>query len=228
MRGNCSLTVRVDDDELFGPSASGELRVGEAGYPDVVAALALAEGGDELASFAFDVDYDEDVATRRMAVGWGGHLDLDGATVFQSRVNAACTDSSWCGGDDDCEDSTSWFINDSPSKDCALVAKNPDGRCDKTNGDGVEGWDACPVSCGTCDATPAPTSWCQDSGSWHMAGSPHKDCDYVMKNPDSRCKKKDDHDVKAKHACHASCDTCDLLEDEDEDGRPRACSRSAA
>ena len=58
MRGNCSLTVRVDDDELFGPSASGELRVGEAGYPDVVAALALAEGGDELASFAFDVDYD--------------------------------------------------------------------------------------------------------------------------------------------------------------------------
>ena len=84
--GNCSLTVRVDDDELFGPSASGELRVGEAGYPDVVAALALAEGGDELASFAIDVDYDEDPATRRMAVGWGGHLDLDGATVFQSRV----------------------------------------------------------------------------------------------------------------------------------------------
>ena len=69
MRGNCSLTVRVDDDELFGPSASGELRVGEAGYPDVVAALALAEGGDELASFAFDVDYDEDVATRRFVQG---------------------------------------------------------------------------------------------------------------------------------------------------------------
>ncbi|KAH8045820.1 hypothetical protein JL720_16564 [Aureococcus anophagefferens] len=441
-------------------SAEDGLRVGEAGYPDVVAALALAEGGDELASFAFDVDYDEDPATRRMAVGWGGHLDLDGATVFQSRVKirkdgrldggpgevtclngamhmsgagmmdrdsmymdmdgsiaidnlergalaafedgaivatsldaamraykggetknkmtydaadnadhacdatldvestmymaaaekavpmswdddgylelfaahgrahrtadddpfptrrggwsdwgacyddgdaycacledeskvyqyiecdgdavvalaglCTCEDLSCCDwynpdpgcatayngaawqpwwhdygiysgkftcaggtpyvtwysgdtcddyGDDDVVWHSAWaqgfsYADFDPSKDCALVAKNPDGRCDKTNGDGVEGWDACPVSCGTCDATPAPTSWCQDSGSWHMAGSPHKDCDYVMKNPDSRCKKKDDHDVKAKHACHASCDTCDLLEDEDED-----------
>ncbi|EGB02465.1 hypothetical protein AURANDRAFT_72850, partial [Aureococcus anophagefferens] len=118
--------------------------------------------------------------------------------------------------DPDCQDSTTWYRNH-PSKDCDHVAKSPDTRCAKDNDDGVFASVACPKACGTCDETPAPTGSCQDSGSWYMAGSPHKDCDYVMKNMDSRCKKKDDHDVKAKHACPVSCDTCDLVEDEDED-----------
>jgi len=109
--------------------------------------------------------------------------------------------------DPDCQDSTTWYRNH-PSKDCDHVAKSPDTRCAKDNDDGVLASVACPAACDMCDATPAPTSSCRDSGSWYMAGSPHKDCDYVMKNPDSRCKKKDDHGVKAKHACLATCEAC--------------------
>ena len=56
--------------------------------------------------------------------------------------------------------------------------------------------------------TAAPTSaQCEDSPSWYKK-KPKKNCDWVAKRPNKRCKKKDHAWVKASKACPVACDSC--------------------
>ncbi|KAJ8599767.1 hypothetical protein CTAYLR_003414 [Chrysophaeum taylorii] len=70
-------------------------------------------------------------------------------------------------GDVDCVDSTSWFKNGEPSKDCAWVAKFVPTRCTVKSEDRILAEYACPAS---YDST------CDDSTSWFKNDEPNKDC----------------------------------------------------
>ncbi|KAJ8612215.1 hypothetical protein CTAYLR_002908 [Chrysophaeum taylorii] len=67
----------------------------------------------------------------------------------------------------DCVDSSSWFKNGEPSKDCAWVAEFVPTRCAVKGEDQILADYACPAS---CDNT------CDDSTSWFKNGEPSKDC----------------------------------------------------
>jgi len=123
-----------------------------------------------------------------------------------------------CGSCPACNDDADWRLNN--GKDCAFVAENPERRCDRKGADGRRASEACPGACGTCDETRAPTAFstpkpstCPASTSWHFAGNPQRDCAYVGKRPETRCRKKDEAGVRAEDACFDACETCDRYVD---------------
>ena len=78
----------------------------------------------------------------------------------------------------------------------------------------IKGDAACPVACGTCDASapvPSPTSSveeasCEDSSSWYWKKSKN-DCNYLAKKPE-KCSKKDEGNVNGDVACPVACGIC--------------------
>ncbi|KAH8086738.1 hypothetical protein JL720_7181 [Aureococcus anophagefferens] len=111
-----------------------------------------------------------------------------------------------------CEDSSSWYRKKS-KYDCDYMAKKPE-KCSKKGEGKVKGDAACPVACGTCDASapvPSPTGGvegpCEDSSSWYWKKSKY-DCDYMAKKPE-KCSKKGEGKVKGDAACPVACGTCD-------------------
>ena len=58
--------------------------------------------------------------------------------------------------------------------------------CAKKSADKQLGYEACPFACGLCDSGE------EDSMSWYATGKTKNDCDWIGKNPDERCGKKDE------------------------------------
>ena len=100
-----------------------------------------------------------------------------------------------------CVDDPDWHVGSSPHKDCGLLSVrghlcakkgweyDEDGQLTKTLG-----YEACPFACGLCDAGE------EDSTSWYATGKTKNDCDWIGKNPEARCGKKDqDTKVEAWH-----------------------------
>ena len=94
-----------------------------------------------------------------------------------------------------CVDDPDWHIGSSPHKNCGFLSRfewedgDRKGRlCAKKGWLGADryvGYEACPVACGLCDAGE------EDSTTWYATGKPKNDCDWIGKNPDARCGKKD-------------------------------------
>jgi len=105
-----------------------------------------------------------------------------------------------------CVDSTSWFTK-KLENDCEYVAKKSK-RCKSkiTDPSDVSALQGCPLTCGECEAE---VSDCADSTSWYYKKT-DRDCGYVAKKTESRCKvkNKDDDGVDAFAACPAACDAC--------------------
>mmetsp|Transcript_15271 Transcript_15271/g.45749 ORF Transcript_15271/g.45749 Transcript_15271/m.45749 type:complete len:231 (+) Transcript_15271:684-1376(+) len=104
-----------------------------------------------------------------------------------------------------CSDSTSWQLGNSATKTCAWVAERPNKiaiRC----GRGTAA-DECKATCGTCDDpgqdTSPPTSApeCSDATSFKDIKDKTRECSWVAKRTDSRCKKYAD-------SCRATCGLC--------------------
>ncbi|KAK7248819.1 hypothetical protein SO694_00041275 [Aureococcus anophagefferens] len=100
-----------------------------------------------------------------------------------------------------CEDSSSWYRKKS-KYDCDYMAKKPE-KCSKKGEGKVKGDAACPVACGTCDASapvPSPTGGVEgpreDSSSWYWKKSKY-DCDYMAKKPE-KCSKKGEGKVASR------------------------------
>ena len=92
-----------------------------------------------------------------------------------------------------CVDDASWHIKNSPAKDCGLLSGKPQ-LCAKKSADKQLGYEACPFACGLCDSGE------EDSTSWYATGKTKNDCDWIGKNPEARCGKKDqDTKVEAWH-----------------------------
>ena len=87
--------------------------------------------------------------------------------------------------DASCYDNPSWYIGSSPHKDCGFLSRKPDLCARKDQETRTLGYEACPVACGLCDAGE------EDSISWYATGKTENDCDWIGKNPDARCGKKD-------------------------------------
>jgi len=106
----------------------------------------------------------------------------DGRKAFEACADVSCGACGAC-----CADSTSWWYTE-PHKTCAFVAERLDRCTSKYDAYGVAAIDACPLTCGACDATAKPTlEPCFDDASWYYSGSPWKTCAFVAQNPD-RCK----------------------------------------
>ena len=105
-----------------------------------------------------------------------------------------------------CVDDPDWHIGSSPHKNCGFLSRfewedgDRKGRlCAKKGWLGADryvGYEACPVACGLCDAGE------EDSTTWYATGKPKNDCDWIGKNPDARCGKKD-ADTKVEAWCAA-------------------------
>ena len=69
---------------------------------------------------------------------------------------------------------------------------------------------ACEAGCEACDGYCDDAS-CEDSSSWYYKKE-SKDCDWVAKKPNKRCRKKgilaDGSKTRAKKACLVACDKC--------------------
>ena len=72
---------------------------------------------------------------------------------------------------------------------------------DKRDDADVFAFEACPATCGECEAT------CADSTSWFYKKSKNTCEDYVSKKS-KNCDKRDDADVFAFEACPATCGEC--------------------
>jgi len=87
-----------------------------------------------------------------------------------------------------CQDDEGWtYINDDgKTRDCTYVAKNTDKRCKKAGATKLAGSAQACCACKTVEPTP-----CQDDEGWTYKNDDGKtrDCTYVAKNTDNRCKK---------------------------------------
>ncbi|KAH8068673.1 tRNA-Phe hydroxylase [Aureococcus anophagefferens] len=125
-------------------------------------------------------------------------------------------------------DSTSWYKDGSPDKDCAWVAGDL-GRCDsKEDAAGVLAEVGCYATCNECtppdpsptpmpveSSDPAPTprptaghACVADSASWYKSGKPDKDCAWVAEDLERCDSKEDDAGVLA------SCDDKGVCDDD--------------
>ncbi|KAK7239182.1 hypothetical protein SO694_000273108 [Aureococcus anophagefferens] len=101
---------------------------------------------------------------------------------------------------DGCADSVSWYWKKSKNTCEDYVAKKSK-NCDKRDDADVFAFEACPATCGECEAT------CADSTSWFYKKSKNTCEDYVSKKS-KNCDKRDDADVFAFEACPATCGEC--------------------
>jgi len=96
-----------------------------------------------------------------------------------------------------CTDSTSWYKNGDPSKNCEWVAEHVPQRCT------VKGFDksiprySCPVACRSTD--------CGDSVSWYKNGDASKNCAWVSVLPVARCDARGHDKSLAGYACPVAC-----------------------
>ena len=111
-------------------------------------------------------------------------LLLGGASAARRRLDDAS-----------CYDDASWYIGDSPHKDCGYLSKKEHLCAKKDQATKTVGYEACPYACGLCDAG-------TDSTSWYATGKPKNDCDWIGEKPDARCGKKD-ADTKVEAWCAA-------------------------
>ena len=129
-----------------------------------------------------------------------------------------------------CVDDPDWHVGSSPHKDCGLLSVrghlcakkgweyDEDGQLTKTLG-----YEACPVACGLCDAGE------EDSTTWYATGKPKNDCDWIGKNPDARCGKKDaDTKVEAWYVRAPGAAAGDALRAGTRAPRPAATTRAGA
>ena len=108
---------------------------------------------------------------------------------------------------DECSDSASWYYKKSKKTCATFVSKKPKKNCKRKGVDDVRGRDACPETCGGCDAgDEADDGACQDSSSWYSKKSKNG-CDWASKKS-KNCKKKDEFKVKALEACPMTCGAC--------------------
>jgi len=54
---------------------------------------------------------------------------------------------------------------------------------------------------------------CSDSAAWYKTNEPSKNCDWVSKYPEKRCRVKGYNKVLADYACAASCESESCLDD---------------
>ena len=118
-----------------------------------------------------------------------------------------------CGG---CADDWSWRMWRRNDADCHTVSKMADTLCNNMGKDGRKAYAACPATCGLCAAPEGGKEDCVDSTSWSFAGGSDKGCELVSKNPDMRCRKRDNAGVKAHFACPAACGQCEAKCEDDE------------
>lgn len=97
---------------------------------------------------------------------------------------------------------------------CAYVAKRPDARCRRKSDAGVRAEDACFDACGTCDRWVDDAHACDDDDDWRANGREKNTCEWVAREPDRRCHKKNADGEVAWDACPGACGTCDTGEEE--------------
>ena len=106
------------------------------------------------------------------------------------------------GSDDEgCSDSTTWYYKKTKNTCDAYVAKKTK-NCKKKDEFDVKAKHACPVTCEECEV-PAPTALptsCEDSTTWYYKKTKNT-CEAYVAKKTKNCKKKDEFDVEAKHAC---------------------------
>ena len=120
----------------------------------------------------------------------------------------------------DVVDDDEWYAKKDVSKNCDWVRKDVFKNCAAVSGnpdDGRLAADACPNAC-RChvgDLTPG----CENDDNWFSKGITDKNCEWVKKKADSRCKTKmkDENGVSVFVACPKACGVCDLACDENAD-----------
>ncbi|KAJ8601224.1 hypothetical protein CTAYLR_003220 [Chrysophaeum taylorii] len=103
-----------------------------------------------------------------------------------------------------CEgDSASWYLGDTPSRDCTWVHAAAGPRCHKKAADGTYGFEACSWACGACSY-----DGCEDDEKWTKNGEPSKDCSWVAEAKGNRCIVIGDDGNYAYQSCRAACHAC--------------------
>jgi len=113
----------------------------------------------------------------------------------------------------ECADSTSWYKNGEPSKDCNWVNEFAPNRCGVKNKDATPAFEACLVACDTCPGSCNS----QDSTTWYRAGDPSRGCDWVADSYPARCTRSNDDGVYGfeSSACPYACRVCTYCDNDD-------------
>jgi len=118
-------------------------------------------------------------------------------------------------GNGSCVDDSTWSFKN--GKGCAFLSSKPSKLCEKTDSDGVSGFDACQCSCSappqgpSSSPLPPPTTspggnTCEDSSSWvYLQGKKARGCDFVSRNPRKRCYRTGTDGRRGYNACQCSC-----------------------
>jgi len=115
-----------------------------------------------------------------------------------------------------CSDSTTWYYNTSPGRDCGWVFRNQDDRCSLSDSDGVSASDACPIACTSTTNVNCIIPTCNNSRTfWKTeAGTSGKGCNAYLKqgNVDYKC---GNLGVKVEGTqedmfTYETCDQCDM------------------
>ena len=109
---------------------------------------------------------------------------------------------------DVCEDSTTWRMY-GKDYDCTYAGQNPDVLCGMTSEDGIDGYEACCVSC------PPAEEACEDDANWYFKKTAYN-CAWAAESAKSRCKKVDAGGVVGFDGCPVTCDNCPVECDGDD------------